>query len=203
MTMRGIMLWRPCAAIMGLLFALVSYGCVTVQADTKVKDSFQQKFDFSRIGSIIILPFYENYRSATDSFVPVSSTSDVHESVDVISMELFEAGIKVVDRMFLQKVLDEHKLSLSGLMEEQDYKKLGKLVNADAILWGAVNTTKLIGKRGCKISIRLIDVETGTVIYTAVAEKSDIWGGLDASSFKTDLLAESGKKLKEFLMKSR
>jgi len=170
----------------------------------QTRDSGQQQFDFSKIRSVIILPFVENYRSSTDSlFVPVKTTENVFESADIISMPMFEAGIKVVDRMFLEKILSEQKLSLSGLMEQQDYRKMGHLVNADAILWGSIQTTKLMAQRTCSLSVRLIDVETGTVIYTSLSEKKDPWAGLDTSSMKLDLIAESGKKLKEFLQKHR
>lgn len=187
-----------CKLIVLLLIALS--GCAGVQT----RDSSQQKFDFSRIKSIVILPFVENYRSSTDSlFATVKTTEDVYESADIISMDMFDAGIKVVDRMHLDKVLSEQKLSLSGLMEKEDYSRIGKLVNADAILWGSVQTTKLMAQRTCKLSVRLIDVETGTVIYTSLGEKKDIWAGLDASSMKSDLIAEAGKKLKEFLLKHR
>ena len=186
------------SAALSLLVALS--GCAGVQT----RDSAQQKFDFIKIKSIIILPFLENYRSSTDSqFVPVKTTENVYESADIISMDMFDAGIKVVDRMFLEKILSEQKLSLSGLMEQQDYRKIGNLVNADAILWGTVQTTKMMAQRTCKLSVRLIDVETGTVVYTSLSEKKDIWAGLDASSMKSDLIAEAGRKLKEFLLKHR
>ena len=183
------------------LFLLISLtGCAAVQ----VRESGQQQFNFTRIKSIVILPFVENYRSSTDSlFVPIKTTDNVYESADIISMDMFDAGIKVVDRMFLEKVLSEQKLSLSGLMEKQDYRKIGNMVNADAILWGTIQTSKLIGQRSCTLSVRLIDVETGTVIYTSINEKKDIWAGLDTSSMKGELIAETGKKLKEFLMKHR
>jgi hypothetical protein len=186
------------ATVLPLLIAMI--GCAGIQT----RDSGQQKFDFTKIKSVIILPFVENYRSSTDSlFVPVKTTENIYESADIIAMAMFEAGIKVVDRMFLEKILSEQKLSLSGLMEQQDYRKIGNLVNADAILWGTIQTTKLIAQRTCNLSVRLIDVETGTVIYTSLSEKKDPWAGLDTSSMKSDLIAEAGRKLKEFLQTHR
>ena len=187
-----------------LVYATLLLSFLTGCAGVQLRESGQQQFEFGKIKSVVILPFVENYRSSTDSlFVPVKSTENVYESADIISMDMFDAGIKVVDRLLLEKVLSEQKLSLSGLMEQQDFRKIGNLVNADAIVWGSMQTSKLIGQRNCSLSVRLIDVETGMVIYTSVSEKNDIWAGLDTSSIKKELIGEAGRKLKEFLMKHR
>lgn len=173
-------------------------------ADVHLKDKYQQNYDFSKIKSIVVLPFSETYKSATDIvFGPVHSKDVIAESVDVFSIELLDVGINVIDRTLLDKVLSEQKLSLSGLMEKQDYQKIGKLVNADAILWGSVSLVKQIGKRRGEVSVRLIDVGTGTVVYTSIGEKSDIWGGGDVTVFKNELMSAAGKKLAAFLKKSR
>ena len=172
--------------------------------DVSLKDKYQKNYNFSKIKSIVVLPFFETYKSATDIlFGPVNTKDVIPESVDVFSMELFDTGINVIDRTLLDKVLSEQKLSLSGLMEKQDYQKIGKLVNADAILWGSISLVKQIGQRRGEISVRLIDVGTGTVIYTSIGEKSDIWGGMDVTAFKKELMSGAGKKLAEFLSKSR
>lgn len=172
--------------------------------DVSLKDKYQKNYNFSKIKSIVVLPFFETYKSATDViFGPVNTKDVIPESVDVFSMELFDTGINVIDRTLLDKVLSEQKLSLSGLMEKQDYQKIGKLVNADAILWGSISLVKQIGQRRGEISVRLIDVGTGTVIYTSIGEKSDIWGGMDVTAFKKELMSGAGKKLAEFLNKSR
>ena len=184
-------------------------GCAVSRSQGKVpdvslKDKYQKNYNFSKIKSIVVLPFFETYKSATDIlFGPVNTKDVIPESVDVFSMELFDTGINVIDRTLLDKVLSEQKLSLSGLMEKQDYQKIGKLVNADAILWGSISLVKQIGQRRGEISVRLIDVGTGTVIYTSIGEKSDIWGGMDVTAFKKELMSGAGKKLAEFLSKSR
>jgi TolB-like protein len=195
---------KKLVAIAGMALAMLMLQTATIRADVSLKDKYQQNYDFSKIKSIVVLPFSETYKSATDIlFGPVNSKDVIAESVDVFSMELFDAGINVIDRTLLDKVLSEQKLSLSGLMEKQDYQKIGKLVNADVILWGSISLVKQIGKRRGEISVRLIDVGTGTVVYTSIGEKSDIWGGGDVTAFKKELMSEAGKKLAEFLKKSR
>jgi TolB-like protein len=195
---------KKLAAIAGMALAMLMLQTATIRAEVSIKDKYQQNYDFSKIKSIVVLPFSETYKSATDIlFGPVNSKDVIAESVDVFSMELFDAGINVIDRTLLDKVLSEQKLSLSGLMENQDYQKIGKLVNADVILWGSISLVKQIGKRRGEISVRLIDVGTGTVVYTSIGEKSDIWGGGDVTAFKKELMSEASKKLTEFLKKSR
>lgn len=190
------------AGIVGTALAILLFQVATGKAEVRLKDNYQQNYDFSKVKSFVIIPFYESFKSARLSG-PVNSQNVISESVDVFSMELFDAGINVIDRMHLDKVLSEQKLSLSGLMEKQDYQKIGKLVNADVILWGSISLVKQFGKRRGEISVRLIDVGTGTIIYTSLGEKSDIWGGGDVTSFKNELMSEASKKLAEFLKKKR
>jgi curli biogenesis system outer membrane secretion channel CsgG len=190
------------AGIVGTALAMLLFQVATGKAEVRLKDNYQQNYDFSKVKSIVIIPFYESFKSARLSG-PVNSQNVIPESVDVFSMELFDAGINVIDRIHLDKVLSEQKLSLSGLMEKKDYQKIGKLVNADVILWGSISLVKQFGKRRGEISVRLIDVGTGTIIYTSLGEKSDIWGGGDVTSFKNGLMSEASKKLSEFLKKKR
>ncbi len=193
----------PVLVVLAAIAGCVSTGSQGIP-DVSLKDKYQKNYNFSKIKSIVVLPFFETYKSATDIlFGPVNTKDVVPESVDVFSMELFDTGINGIDRTLLDKVLSEQKLSLSGLMEKQDYQKIGKLVNADAILWGSISLVKQIGQRRGEIAVRLIDVRTGTVVYTSIGEKSDIWGGLDVTAFKKELMSGAGKKLAEFLSKSR
>jgi curli biogenesis system outer membrane secretion channel CsgG len=192
------------AAVVGMALAMLMLQTVTIRAEVSLKDKYQQNYDFSKIKSIVVLPFSETYKSARNILSePVNSKDVIAESVDVFSMELFDAGINVIDRTLVDKVLSEQKISLSGLMENEDYQKIGKLVNADAILWGSISLVRQIGRRQAEISVRLIDVGTGTVVYTSIGEKSDIWGARDVTAFKKELMSEASKKLSEFLKKSR
>ena len=192
------------AGIVGTALAMLLLQVATGKAEVQLKDNYQQNYDFSKVKSIVIVPFYESFKNTRNILSgPVNSQNVIPESVDIFSMALFDAGINVIDRMHLDKVLSEQKLSLSGLMEKQDYQKIGKLVNADVILWGSLSLVKQIGKRRGEISIRLIDVGTGTIVYTSLGEKSDVWGGVDVTSFKNELMSEAGKKLAEFLKKRR
>lgn len=67
-------------------------------------------------------------------------------------------------------------------------------LDATDILFGPVNAKDVIPE-----SVDVFSMES----FASVGEKSDIWGGADVTSFKNDLMSETGKKLAEFLKKSR
>jgi TolB-like protein len=73
---------------------------------------------------------------------------------------------EVVERELLNKVLEEHKLSLTGIIDQSSAKELGKLIGVDAIVTGTVAE---LGKT-VKINARLIATETGAIFAVAAVE---------------------------------
>lgn len=69
----------------------------------------------------------------------------------------------VIERQLLNKVLEEHRLSVSGLIDITTAKKLGNLLGVDAICSGTI--TDLINS--VKINSRLISTETGSIFAVA------------------------------------
>lgn len=67
---------------------------------------------------------------------------------------------QLVEREQIEKVLEELKLSLLGLAEAENAEKVGKLLNARAIITGSVSE---VGKV-FSINARQVDVGTGEVI---------------------------------------
>jgi TolB-like protein len=67
---------------------------------------------------------------------------------------------QLVEREQIEKVLDELKLSLLGLAEAENAEKVGKLLNARAIITGSISE---VGEF-FSINARQVDVETGKVI---------------------------------------
>ena len=88
-----------------------------------------------------------------------------NETIDVITLtEMLQAefanqkAFKVVERSMLNKVLEEHKLSMSGLTE-REASKVGALAGAQKIITGSVSK---MGDRYVLI-IKGIDTKTGVV----------------------------------------
>lgn len=95
--------------------------------------------------------------------------------------------IKLFERNRLNLVLKENALTLSGIINESQAKKIGELVPIDAILSGTY--TKL--KNYIDINSRLIDVVTGEILLThsARVKLTD-----DLSSLFKDEFEEPSKK---------
>lgn len=83
----------------------------------------------------------------------------------------------VVERGELESVLKEHSLSLSGLVEQGDYKTIGRLTGLDAIVvvkegmieWAYI---VLIHIYGDVATAKMIDVSSGELIWSAEGQVS-------------------------------
>jgi len=85
---------------------------------------------------------------------------------ELITILNAKSGIKVVERRLLHKVMEEHGLALSAMLERSTVKRLGALLGADAVCTGTVAE---LGP-AVRVNARLIDVETGVVISAASAD---------------------------------
>lgn len=70
--------------------------------------------------------------------------------------------VKPVERKELDRVIEELKLSMSGLTDEKYTLEAGKILGADYILFGSFSK---IGPQ-VKISYRLVDTETSEIIHS-------------------------------------
>lgn len=73
---------------------------------------------------------------------------------------------KVIERQLLNKIVNEQKLSLTGLIDQSTALRLGKLLGVDAIAAGTVTD---LGKI-LDVNARLINTETGEVFGVASVE---------------------------------
>lgn len=73
---------------------------------------------------------------------------------------------EVIERELLNKVLQEHKLNLTGIIDQATAKELGKIIGVDAIVTGTITD---FGKTA-KINARLIATETGAIFAAAAVE---------------------------------
>lgn len=73
------------------------------------------------------------------------------------------AGFDVLDRNHIKRLLEEQKLSMSGLMEPSAIKKIGKLAGADVIVTGTITP---FGD-SIRVSCKAIDTATARVVGSA------------------------------------
>jgi hypothetical protein len=85
--------------------------------------------------------------------------------------------ISFIDRVNLQHLLKENKLSMEGLVNPESSRKLGNMIGIDAVIFGNVTP---IG-RSVRLSTRAVALETGKIVASqsitipAAAELSDLY----------------------------
>ena len=84
-------------------------------------------------------------------------------SEELITRLFLTNRFEVVERNLLNKVLEEHKLNVSGIVDENSIKELGRILGVDAIATGSITD---IGT-DLKVNARLISTETGTIFSVA------------------------------------
>jgi curli biogenesis system outer membrane secretion channel CsgG len=91
---------------------------------------------------------------------------------DVVSSELMNIPtVVVIERSQLEKVLAEHKLSLSGVIKDPDFIMLGKILPVDALVVGNVTNFNYWHEAlnwGATVaySARLVNIHSGEVLFT-------------------------------------
>ena len=87
-------------------------------------------------------------------------------SEELITNLVASRKFDVIERQLLNRILAEHKLTITGLIDESTAKQLGKILGADAICSGTV--TDLVN--AVKVNARLISTETGAIFAVAAVE---------------------------------
>lgn len=85
---------------------------------------------------------------------------------------LARGDLDVVERRFLDKVLEEQRLGVFGIMDQDTVKELGKVLGVDAILTGTV--VELKGDR-IEINARLINTQTAQVMAADTVKVAKDW----------------------------
>ena len=84
-----------------------------------------------------------------------------------LTTRLFKTDkFQVIERNLLGKIMKEHKLNDSGLIDENSAKEIGKILGVDAITSGTVSD---LGEN-IKINARIISTQTGSLLSVASAK---------------------------------
>ncbi len=153
--------------IIPLLFIFLFISCASspknIQPSTQTMDS---KLD--ELVSQIILSLSQNQKSK----IAVIEFSDIQGNVtnlgrylaEELTTRLYLTGkFEVVERQLLNKILQEHQLSLSGMIDENSAVELGKILGVDAVATGSITD---LGT-SVKVNARLISTESGKVFSVA------------------------------------
>jgi TolB-like protein len=78
---------------------------------------------------------------------------------EIITKLIQNKDLEVVERSLLIKIINEHKLSLTGLIDQSTAKELGKIMQVDSIISGTIT----VRPQSVKVNARIIDTETGKI----------------------------------------
>ncbi len=153
--------------------------------------------DFSKYDRVAILPLTD-YSAHPGSGVQVA---------DILAFSFLKHGINAIDRLQIQNILNEQNLGLSGLIEATTAPSVGKLLGVGCIITGSINEWSstlvniqmvqgadpaLMPISAAGITLKLIDCETGEIIWASSARGSTTGDAMQAVAVQkaTDKVAE-------------
>jgi TolB-like protein len=129
-----------------------------------------------QVKRVAVVPFTAPRGSASFSGAIVSER--------LVIQILARGELDLVERRFLDKILEEQRLGVFGIMDQDTVKTLGKVLGVDAILTGTI--VELKGER-VEVNARLIHAETAQVLAADTVRLAKDWEeraiGDDASTW--------------------
>jgi TolB-like protein len=116
------------------------------------------------------------------------------QAAERLTTNLVRTGdMQVVERFRLQKILMEHKFSVSGLVDTANVSLLGKLVAADYMVIG--NVSQLSDNWACHM--RLVEIVSGKIFYADSMEAPDERKFLSAIQEKADQMTAQLRRIQK------
>ncbi|MFA4909500.1 MAG: CsgG/HfaB family protein [Desulfobacteria bacterium] len=158
-----------------LLFAflLFYYGCVhNVIVDNYIPEPVQSN------SIIAITEFEDQVTRRTNSMFSMSFPQKPGAQFsDVLTSSLLRANrFRIIERNQIAKILREQQLQLTGLMNEGNYEKIGKLLGADYIIIGSITdawwgSDVITHQSSITGSFRIVSVSTGSTLSSGTFSK--------------------------------
>jgi len=164
-----------------IILIIIVCGCATSE------EFIRPGIDLSKYKRRAVLPFAD---------YPYQPGSGVLLA-DIVSMELLKQGINVIDRSTTVKILTELSLGSTGIIDESTAPRIGLLLGVSALLTGSINkynttftniqlvagaSPAYMPSSAVALSLKLIDVETGQIVWAASAEDTEIGNLVEAKA---------------------
>jgi curli biogenesis system outer membrane secretion channel CsgG len=112
-------------------------------------------------------------------------------------------NVTLIERSQLEKILTEHELTMTGIVNSPDLEVLGKIFPVDALIFGTVSACYNWNEAGNWGSIvaynaRLVDVHTGKILFTLTGAMNEHNGAPEEMAYRIASAA-----LKEISRKSK
>ncbi len=162
-----------------ILSLTLFFGCATS------KDFVRPGTNFSKYQRVAVLPLLD-FPNQPQSGVQVA---------DIISMRMLATGITILDRLQTAQLLSEQKFGMSGLSAEDTAPRIGRMLGVQAIISGSVNEWQtacnnvqfiagaapaILCTSAAGITLKLIDTETGQIVWAGSARGSTIGSNLQS-----------------------
>ena len=109
--------------------------------------------------------------------LPFEASGEAKQYKDAVTNDMIDELVnlrrfKVIERSAMDKIVAEQKVQASGFVDDKTAVQLGKNAGADALVIGSIS----VRGSSIKISVRLVDVETGETLTAkdATTDKVDL-----------------------------
>jgi len=140
------------AAVLSLILSAQAASAVAANGFKSIAKEFAQAAQGRGIERVAVLPF-----------MPADggdSREGWNVSEKLVTQIVRQGGLQAVERALLQKLMDEHYLGRTGLIDPAALRKVGRIFPVDAIVAG----TFLTRGNETVINARFISVETGVIL---------------------------------------
>jgi len=124
---------------------------------------------FVLVGAILVQPAAAEFKKTKIAVLDFQLQGGKHESNadmgKIVAEWLITALVKegrfdVIERRLLEKVLEEQKIGISGLVDESSASKLGRVLGARIVITGSLMQFQGV----MEVNARIIEVETSSII---------------------------------------
>lgn len=135
------------------LLILVTTSLFSQNFDTELEQvakRMAQKLSVKNNMNIAVYPFYNNKKKKTDLSVLVSEDFTNY-------LNNYNKTFKIIDRAYLEEMMEEHQLNEEGLIDPATAKQFGMIIAADAYITGKVH----VFANTIRLNLVAINTQTG------------------------------------------
>jgi curli biogenesis system outer membrane secretion channel CsgG len=173
----------------GFLFLAALYLCLLSGCVHEPRISVSTDANaFNVINHVYVLDFTDAPGAEAGNSGTVVANAVVVELLNI-------PGITLIERKKIKAILEEHRLNMSGLIDEKQAIKLGKLLGANAVVFGSVsqyNTSTIpmflglftyyMDLYNVAANLRIVNVESGEIVFSGGNSANSSKSYQDASS---------------------
>jgi curli biogenesis system outer membrane secretion channel CsgG len=198
--MKKVRLYIVCVLAISTLYGCALPG-VSVNINQAMKDHTPKRV------AILPLEDYDQGDKVADHYVWWMDFTPNNGQVvsDIFTTEFIQLPqFQCIERTQIAKILKEHDLSLTGLLDNKSVSEVGKILGVDAIILGKValyyNWYNSIGLGGgvTSFTLRMVQTETGTILWSASVNR-DVGGRNWAIDLTREACKEIVRQLREGL----